>query len=902
MQNSQYITRNKKGMAMSIDALLALIVFIAMVAFISTEPASELPLTQPSLAVNQIVDDAISAIESTGYIMETIENSSGKTKVEMEGEMQQKLQEMLPEQIDFRIEMLQYQSALDDPATSEACRAAGASFEDCFPTEADNPTMFIEVGSSPPADKDLFHGRKIFIKKEPGDCGSVGFKKKETLPESVLEKIKPTYTIAYFLEGICSNEIDDDGDGLIDCDDPDCVLDVACIGMTFSFGSSIKVGGLDVTEISCDEEADIELRVERGSNTRVPVDVIFAASKNASMAECAIAAGREGAALLLDDMESGVTRNNFGAAPAFTFTVGAEDPPGALDTVITWQGTVCTPGSTCPEVKLKSPTGIWYGAEEAGTTQLNSQACNENAVGDKAEQSVRAYYYNNRKYYDYLALGSALAETGNWEVYVKNTIPVDYTIKIKYIGNMHWIDTNPATTAAWDEPISKVDIAKVLITDFANNAEWQTQDGNVDMRDKWAYAEIGNQSATAGGEKSAIQPNSGLNDATDFGPPESSQMKNLDTSILSIPAPSYADTLIEIINPELYDAHDSEWNFHTKFAIIFGDSSDNTTDTYNISDAIAELDKDGDGYNDIFYYTIDFSNEVIPGNANCQNQDLYDLGWDTGGRCYAASNESALQAILNIISMEIGDKAGIDPDPLATTLTLDFPGDFQESFFNDSISDSYTWNEATRSLTFSPVTIINGLWTSNFKLLIPCDFGGCENFFTEGKTIEMPPATSPESTTLYYEIGGIGQETVLWPAEDSTTATLNYRDIIVEFVAGYFYGLNDITVDYRISNTGNMTVDLGDIIPTVNFHTNDFSSMACDPAFYTNLGFENLENVLAPDESTEEKVTLVESGYICIFLNENQDVSDCSGNNSIVVQCDIPKTYVYVLDYWAWSK
>ena len=694
MPGLQSITRKRKGVAISIDALLAIMLFIALIAFISVEPVSNLPLTQPTIVVNQIVDDAIAAIDSTGFIMETVENTTGKTKAELEADMQQKLEGLLPEKVDFRVEMQQYSSSLDDPAST--CRSA-STFDDCFP---DAPTEYIATGSAVPTDQEVFHGRKIFIKKEPGDCDLVFLKEKEEKePLLTFNKEREEFTVLRFADEICDNTIDDDGDSLIDCDDPACSTFPGCISMNFTFSSTITVGGEDTNELECDQTADVELRIDREANTRRPVDVIFAASKNTTMAECMIAAGRSGSPLL-DDGEN-TDRDNFERVLGFDFTVSSGDA-NAFDLVLSWEQ-ACSPN--CPEFRIKNPSGTFYGADQ-NSTQQNSTACNETdpAIGDKAGQSVRAYYYNNRTYYRYLVLGSALAETGIWEVWVKNSAATDYDIYAKYIDNEHW-DDKTAQILPWDEPISKVDVAKVLIIEFANRAEWKVTDADPALRDKYAYAEIGLIGGSAN-ERSSIQPSNGLRDAKDISPPISSQLKNLDTAIDIIPQPSYVHALVydanKLINWRLYDDH-PEWVSHTKFAIIYADSSDNPADGYIVDDAIASVDRDDDGYNEIYYYTIDLSNDLILGNDNCQNNDLYRLGWETGGRCYAASDESILNVILDIIMVEIGDRAGIDPDA-NSTLTLDFQDDFQYSFFNGSISHPHSWDDPTNTLTFQNIT------------------------------------------------------------------------------------------------------------------------------------------------------------------------------------------------------
>ena len=110
--NLRFITQDNKGMAISIDALLAVFIFIAIIAFIATSPISKIPETQPMLSADQILDDAIAAMDSTGFIMETIEKAG--TQEAMHTELETELNNLLPETIEFRVEMSKYESGLDD--------------------------------------------------------------------------------------------------------------------------------------------------------------------------------------------------------------------------------------------------------------------------------------------------------------------------------------------------------------------------------------------------------------------------------------------------------------------------------------------------------------------------------------------------------------------------------------------------------------------------------------------------------------------------------------------------------------------------------------------------------------------------------------------------------------------
>ena len=110
-------------MAISIDALLGVVLFIALITFISMEPTSQVSIIQSSIAANQLVDDAITAMDNTGFIMKSIESGKG-------GDINARLLELLPPTFEFRLEMLKYTSNLDDPLSQ--CRDQ-KDFVNCFP-------------------------------------------------------------------------------------------------------------------------------------------------------------------------------------------------------------------------------------------------------------------------------------------------------------------------------------------------------------------------------------------------------------------------------------------------------------------------------------------------------------------------------------------------------------------------------------------------------------------------------------------------------------------------------------------------------------------------------------------------------------------------------------------------
>jgi hypothetical protein len=840
---SRFIVPGNRGIALSIDALLAMVLFLAVIAFVTIEPVSEVQIVQPKVLANQMVDDAIATMDNTGFIMRSVEDGNALA-------IENKLRGLLPGRIDFRVEMLQYTSDLDDPLSS--CRT-NQSFDDCFPDPYpdadDNPQLFFEIGNQLPQDREIFHGRKLFVKKEPGDCElEVGLSGKEiVLPRLLFQS---------------SDE-------------------------NFLFGSMIRDAstGELLSEVECGQETIVDLNLGRKEESRTPVDIIFAASKNETMGQCAIASG--------NSFYTG-SENQISADFQKVADINVTDTK-AIDVLLSWQS--CT---DCPDFYMISPTtSTEYGKGKASTLQ-DSTSCN---IHDKSSQSVLAYYYDWR-YLDYLAIGSGLVESGMWELYVKNPEGVDYNISVKFIDNNHFVEDAGSPIQEWDEPIAKIEIAKVLITEFTLMSNWRTV-GPDNNHDKYAYAQIGNAD-TNPNTGSSIQPASNLRDAGDISTPFLSQLKNLDFQMDLVPGPAYSYALdhTDIVNDVLANSFPAE--DRTKFAIIYGDRED-IPSSYNIDGAIADAVSKG-----IYYYTVDFNQSNLNGDGTCKNADLEKLAEQTGGKCYPAGTENVLREIVELISFGIGDKSAFNPDPGSATLSMTFEPDFQQSFlYNFQLDSPEIWDG--QDLEYQNITINAIPWIARFNMNIACDFSNCSQFFAPGKTLNIPPT----GASFDYTVGGQSQTPITWPVADTTTVSVKYTDLEMRYLNGFLYGDDDLELNYLVSNEGYLDVDLADLEnPAVNFYKGSSSLNACPASGGMWIAGQDLsaEGVLdaryggsgtVMELQTSKK--LADSGYICIYLNEplspdTRNVKECIENNWAIINCAVPKTYLYAFDYWTWEK
>lgn len=149
----------RRGIAISIDALLAMIIFVSLLAFLGAQPLQETQLAVPKINSNQIIGDIVTALDNTGFVIKAIEESPDTTA--LKSAIEGKVDGLLPENVEYKLELNRYDTTLSDE-----CRAQ-KTFAACFPT---NPIVLFSSDLNAPPDREVFHGKKIFLKKEAGEC------------------------------------------------------------------------------------------------------------------------------------------------------------------------------------------------------------------------------------------------------------------------------------------------------------------------------------------------------------------------------------------------------------------------------------------------------------------------------------------------------------------------------------------------------------------------------------------------------------------------------------------------------------------------------------------------------------------------------------------------------------
>jgi Mg-chelatase subunit ChlD len=149
-----------KGFAISIDALLATVLAIAVLSFAWFGLQEESVAIQPAeLSLKQAVDGSFTVLENSGAMAKMLVDQESGNPAE---DMQAAALELLPQNTGLNLKIMEYRpnQAID------ACKDPGTrSFENCFEAQSAEPQEF---GDSIPEGKEIMHGRKIVMARGLG--------------------------------------------------------------------------------------------------------------------------------------------------------------------------------------------------------------------------------------------------------------------------------------------------------------------------------------------------------------------------------------------------------------------------------------------------------------------------------------------------------------------------------------------------------------------------------------------------------------------------------------------------------------------------------------------------------------------------------------------------------------
>ena len=426
----------------------------------------------------------------------------------------------------------------------------------------------------------------------------------------------------------------------------------------------------------------------------------------------------------------------------------------------------------------------------------------------------------------------------------------------------------------------KINFAKSSASEFVNFEDWK------DPEDKLGVSSYGNGASSLDFE---------LSDAT------IANKALISTTINGIVAwggTPIDDGLKEAID-ELLGDNGRDDAIHFMVLLADGQSDYRTQGAIDTQVAIAKDEE-------IYIFTIGFGGDVdetqlenIATGAYCPDEATGDCG-----SYHHISDPGALSDVYQLIAVRIAELSGRMPDGLTTNVELNFEQQFGNGITVENISESGEWNSDTNTLDFEALDIRFG-WEGSFDTTIACNYVGCGEDFVAGNMASFPPT----DTQIYYELEGIEQDPIYWPNKFEVETVLYYNDLVIEFVEGLFYSTSDTRIKYEVLNEGYQSVDLGEINPTVNFYNEETSETACNG---TSIGTESFPDILDAtygassgiNTSVEGETNLDGSGYICLWVNEppQTNVIECEENNQVLINCDIPETCIYVMDYWTWEK
>ncbi len=151
---------NQKAFAFSADIVLALILVVSLLFFVSfpTQPA---PKLEERRITDQYVDDIFVALDHSGYIANEIDTNGFSSQTL--SRIYTRAQSHLPDNYDLFLALKSY------PVDVNKCRTY-QDFTNCFP---DANVSSLSQGITIPSNAPFVHGRRIFLKQQPASQCSI---------------------------------------------------------------------------------------------------------------------------------------------------------------------------------------------------------------------------------------------------------------------------------------------------------------------------------------------------------------------------------------------------------------------------------------------------------------------------------------------------------------------------------------------------------------------------------------------------------------------------------------------------------------------------------------------------------------------------------------------------------
>lgn len=915
-----------KGFAFTMDVVLALILFLGLIIAAKTvafsNPSTNLSKTQ----LMQLSHESFQAMNSTGFILTQIDSNF----LDSANQIHSKAQSLLPSNLDMNLNIKQYTAI-----TSSTCRNT-KNFLDCFP---DANTMTVSSGTIIPENKELIHGRKVYIKKQPpADCNtsiqlSPAEKTVETAKKVKIYLQKKNPLILYFQE-------------------PE--------DLNLTFEVIINPSNY----IECDQNIDVNLSISLPSNVRKAVDMILVIDRSGSMSwngrlSTSDAQGLDidGSYVYLADADAGLRDINV-LNPLLPNIAGTYNSPGTAYNV--------------------DKNGIYaYVADgDQGLRIVNvSNPSSPSSVGSyNSPGTAYGVVYDNS--YAYLADGSrglqvvnvsnpaSPSQTGNY-----NTPGTSYQVTVR--GNYAYVADGGSglrivniTNKSSPTSQGTVDTTNALDIVLQGNYAY-IADGSAGLRvinvsnpSSPSISGTYNTSGTAYGvdivdtNVYVADGGSGLQVISVSNPASPTLLRNISTPYdfydvkvkdnFAYLATSMGLITIDLINGTKMDSTKTSANAFIDFnewktRDQLGVSSFNTSATLNsqlrhlddtnktilhgvinglvasggtdiesgIRNATTELTSIRANASAKKFQILLSDGQSTEGDsadaardANTAGITIYTIGYGadaseselraianlTDGNYYFASDANALRDIYNMIALQIQQQAS------SATVFVENEGSIVSVDQNAQIIDG--------NLVFTAGNIgPNNPWKGHYVVKFDCN----SNLSCENTAITFP---GPGSYFSYVDENGQTQN-VPWDLNSTKTLQLKSRDLSIDIIRGEIVGENELYLDVNAANIG----DLNTEATIVNFYVGQDSNCSTGSLLSPPSPLDVIPLCGARDADCNQfyvywpSVGIESEGIICAKINEDLAIRECPWHNIDSINCYLrPKIYYYVLDYWVWQK
>jgi len=917
LQNLQSTSSQSKGFAFSLEAAVGVAMILGgfFLLVLVDEPGGTY------IASDTIIEDALFALENTGFIVQTLDSNSPTQSAQL---IKDQILLFLPQGFDANVTVTSY--AVD----AQSC-ALQQNFSACFP---DSNKIAGKSGSA--TEREVFFGKKYFLRKQPtGDCNiSYVSLSEETQPPFYLPQNKKS-TGAIF---------------------SDAFFDPGDINVNFDINASPS------NAVICDQNITINLSVSVPEDVRKPIDLMLVMDRSGSMSWDGLLDISAGNDVLYNSGYAYIADGSAGlrvvdvSDPANPSLSGTYNSSGtAVGVFVSGSHAYLADSSNgVVSVNVSNPslpsfaddydpgTIVDVGGIEsnhifildtASTDELisidvsnpaslsESDQMNFNAVRKIAVESGYAFLTgrdssgdnydlhivdvsdpSNMSYvtevnmsdaqdifvsgnYAYVADGSAglkivdiTTPASASVIGTYNTPGTAYSVKVHDDGNAYVANSSSLQVINVSTPASPV-FAKSYATPFSYTG--------LDVNGNWAFLVPGYSTSLTtfniyDGPKldqAKVSAQTFVDFNSWFLPPDQMGLvsysdsnlleQSLGTDVAGIKSDigalvsSGSTNTAAGINNATSQLNSPNHNpIALKFQVLLTDGASNSyAQTIAAANTAAS--------SSIIIYTIGFGGDVNP-------DELQDVADATGGEYYFAGDLNALQDVFALIALKVAE--------LANDANISVPIITGSDVVDDGNGTVMDGNIVFNAGDINTTNPFFGSYVLNF----PCSN---QNICTTS-AFTFP---GPGAEFIYYGTDGNVHSVDF---NDSVTLPFYSRDLTLSVVAGSVLGKDDISLDLLVTNTGELDANS----TTLSLHLNDTNSPAVSSYSVPGLCSQQTPECTTYSEPFNG-TRIASEGVVYAKINDDNSISECPVGNIKAVNCyGGPQVYIYAIEYAVWRS